>query len=60
MPAPIIIMVSMQAAGLLGTKGLGVLTWDRYIAMIEVAEELFAVMDIASVCPIKGKVGLRG
>ena len=60
MPAPIIIMVSMQAVGLLGTKGLGVLTWGRYIAMIEVAEELFAVMDIASVCPIKGKVGLRG
>ena len=59
MPALIIIMVSMLAADLLGTKDLGVLTWVRCIAIIEVVEELSAVMDIASDCPIKDREDLR-
>ena len=55
MPALIITMVSMLVADLLGIKALGVHTWARYIAIIVVAEEPCVVMDIVSVCPIKGR-----
>ena len=58
MPALIITMVSMLVADHLGIKALGVHTWARYIAITVEAEEPCVVMDIASVCPIKGRADL--
>jgi hypothetical protein len=51
-------MVSMLVADLLGIKDLGVHTWVRYIAIIVEVEEPCVVMDIVSVCPIKGRADL--
>jgi hypothetical protein len=58
MPALIITMVSMLVADLLGIKDLGVHTWAKCIAIIVEAEEPCVVMDIVSVCPIKGRADL--
>jgi hypothetical protein len=51
-------MVSMLVADLLGIKDLGVHTWAKCIAITVEAEEPCVVMDIVSVCPIKGRADL--